>query len=514
MTVSRDRAITRAQAIRAIETNPRQSANLRCMWENYVDWCEANDVPAVPTGMPGVPSPEDVLLVFLGWLRERRSLRAVSLDGYARTVAQHHLAAGHRDPRSVDVRAYLSEQRLLDVGEGEPLIDALTLQQLKAIARLADGSAGHRSLQRGTHRLRAIITVADVFGLGLFEPATLRAMHALPADAFRVVSDGISIAVEGERQLLLRSQHPIGVDAVTHLMGSDTTGHPLAPQPGELFVTSAGRSSRLERRSGQKDPIDSDLARLVTAWARCDPRAVPRRGRPQRDDARAAWTRRSRSDVAWLVRHADQIFAHRLRDATWFLTGTATGSRWADREHLRIDDLTVQECGYSYVVWDKGSKLRAREGAAVTGRTCHLRHIEPRGQPCPDYCPVCLLDLWLEWRRRCGVDEHEYLFVAADGRSPMPYALANEIIDRIELVVAPLSLAQDGSRQRLGTRSMRITAVTLGLQAGLTPEQVAEHYTGHQSIGMVMRYDRRLNTSERVTLTLNWPTPPAEPYDP
>jgi integrase len=108
---------------------------------------------------------------------------------------------------------------------------------------------------------------------------------------------------------------------------------------------------------------------------------------------------------------------------------------------------------------------------------------------CPPFCPACVLRDHLEIRGRSGAGPEDAVFVGARG-DRFGENGGRHAVRRLHDLVADLDDAEDGTHRVIGTRTLRVTGVTLAYEAGMSVGEIADKLTAHRSKNMPTRYLR------------------------
>jgi hypothetical protein len=458
-----------ARALLAGEvTKQEPTRNSRDATRVYVAWCTANK--QVPFAEAAVA--EQQLLRFLHSNRRKHSWSWGTCTNYALGVAQSYLRERHPDPRGPKVRAWLLAVKRQQAGRpAVPRTDAITSAQILSAAAAETGpTQGGR-----VARLRGVIAAAEA--LGVDPTAYGVGLQRLPGSAFQVRAEDIVVTdAAGRKHLLDRAtQWEFFVALRTALQEAEDAEFPL-------FDSSEGSSRPLTVR---------DTRLLRAAWDRAAPHGGPR-VQEGAGSWRAVFTASTAADRIWWLRCVDERYERRVQDLAYLLVGIQTALRHQTMKQRTLGNITATATGYLdqiAAVHHKGGLQSVARGGSPDDLEKYVDHLADTSLPCPAHCPACALGRHLEMRRRRGGRDDDSVWVTQHGR---PLALGPAGRRLREIVGEPID-GGDGISQKVGTRSLRVTAATLARQMGMTPEQIAETVTDHKQGATAELYIRRVD---------------------
>lgn len=455
------------------------TANDKNMLSLYERWCEANDQPLLAPEKPTAtdPSAEQMALRFLHVHRDRWTVQTG--EEYLRMMRQFYARNGRPEPRGPRLDAYRKARRREQGGDrGQRPTDALTKAQVNAAAE-PDNQQMRESAQ--VRRLRAVVAVAVVLNIDpTTSTRTQPSVQRLTRDGFRIRDHDIVITYAGERHLLDQETRPDFYRALSDAL--EDAGDAELP----LW----------DNETTHKRPQVADTELLQAAGRRAFPTSLHPRNR-------AGWTAlfaefSSDEDWRWWMLNLDGELERRRRDLAYLLGGVATGHRHAELERLTIGHIKVLNggAGYSHELGPhehKGGILSARQGGNPKPIKRHLLHLsDDPAAPCPAICAACALRDYLEVRERAGATETSPLFVSSKRRDlPLSRQAAGQRLVKLLDDISEMAPPSEG--QKVGTRSMRVTAATRARSDGQSLQEIAAHYTDHQNLRHLERYIRRVD---------------------
>jgi len=230
---------------------------------------------------------------------------------------------------------------------------------------------------------------------------------------------------------------------------------------------------------------------LRKAWRRAHPVAA---GHPvSRLSARHisdAYQAAGEADRFWFLACVDKDLQRRRRDLSYALHGIVTGHRHAELARLRISDLTETSTGYSYaLLGTKGDLIARQRGGRARVSHHSVDHLEDDASCCLAHCPACALRDHLEARRRQGAADHDPLYAGVRGDVLGPQGASAAVIRFWRMAES----RDEPDSPAIGTRTMRVTAVSLARQADIPYDEITQALTGHRSMNHARLYVRRLD---------------------
>jgi hypothetical protein len=465
------------------------------IWAAYQAWCAVNGMTEMPTPDAAIDA-EQVLLRYLHSNRQARDWSWSTTRNYALVVAQRQVTAGHDDPRGPRVQAYIKAvRRQTGTRKGQPT-DAFTADEVKAAPEVMEAM---HPVHPHVVRRRALMAVSDVLEeagvatLNPFAAVDVTQLWAVPASAFEVRGTEIRLTFDGELAIVARERTPAHYEVIVAGLAA-----PLDPE----FPL---RMTPEERPRSEKAEPNIDALLMRRSAGRAEPSLKRRRGKQpgkgtpawhvENADARAYWRDATPEQRLWVMAHADPKLARRTRDLAYFLTGVVNAHRHAELARLTVGHVGKRDDGsYAYQLAEhKGSELarhRAGRGKPIIGE---LDHLATESGQCSLLCPACAMARHLRQRRSDGAKDAEPLFTAQAASPAGGQVLGREgaqkVVQRLfDLVDSGTD--GEGTERRVGTRSMRVTAVTLMRKAGASYEEIGE-LTDHSSVDLVELYVRR-----------------------
>ncbi len=199
----------------------------------------------------------------------------------------------------------------------------------------------------------------------------------------------------------------------------------------------------------------------------------------------------------WFLANLDPRLAQRRRDLCYALHGIVTGHRHAEHARLTIDHIVQTANGYTHTLLeDKGNIIAVQRGGKARPVTHDIDHLADDTAECPPWCPACALRDHLEVRHRNGAAPGDPLYISYSGPAVgqvLGLQGATLAVQRFWALADGAAAVDDGTNPVIGTRTMRVTAASMGRQQGMSLLEIAETLTGHRSINHARLYVRRVD---------------------
>lgn len=414
----------------------------------FSDWCDVNGLVALPTD-------EETMLLYLYSRHDELAYNTVA--NYARDIALAHEEAGFPDPRGSRTRTYLTHTRRSRGVRKLPMTDAMTLDEMESAVTIycEDGMTADDHLHRGIYCVGWYVN-ATAEQQGLRIPRPLSAAYALPREAFTVSPRTVRVTHDTIPTVVIHaSEDPVAYNAVVRALEiQPASDRPLLPTGG--FPQA---NSQVRRALGAK--------------------SYPRTTAPRGVSWQVQETAVSRDDRDWKLRALRPRFHTALTRLTLLLVGVVTTRRAIDLSRLTLADVGFEPRGLTLHIGpeEKGSVLSMGSGGPPRSKTYVIEHVTNPAAPeqCSVLCPACALDSMVEWRRRQGARDTDALFVSM-WLKPLSTAAIHEGIKAIwnALEASDPAATRDQAVKRIGSRSLRVTGVTLAAQAGASMADLAD----------------------------------------
>lgn len=422
----------------------------RYRWSLYERWCEVQNLQPL-RGSGANPSPEMCLLMFLRAHETQRKSSHKTLSHLASAVGLHYEASGLPDPRGEETTIYLQDARRRLGGRRAKPTDAFTWAQVKSFA----GTRAGFPLGPRVPWLTATAAVLDLAGLEV-APSDVRLVWSVDRADIDWSEGRISFWVGRSLVEASLDEHPQHYRALQAVLQDCTRTHPFR-------VVSSKPSKATER--------------LTAALGR----AGGQRGE------------------AWLG-HIDPYYLNVIQAVAYLMLGALTGHRHAELRRLTVGMIQELPDGYTYTLHQhKGQALSSHRGGRQRPWCVDVPHLRVHSE-CAAYCPACCLRRHVQQRLLEGARLHDPLFVGHDRQSKLTRATATVWVKQAwEATKDQTSL----TTPTCGTRMLRVTAATLGLERGMSIGQIAD-LLHHKKLRTTMLYVRRLDERavEEFTLPL------------
>lgn len=436
---------------------PGLSDEVLADWAMYEKWCKVHGLE--PLREPNDdPSAEMVLLMFLQAHEDTRRVCYATLRAISRSVASIYQHRGKPDPRGEAAAFYLAEARDRLGAIRERPVDAFSIEQVRAIVETRAGIGMGQSIPA----MRALTALLDLSGLDVTRPALQLLRQTQRSDCLATDNE-VSVGVGPLLVRASKETHPDHFRALREVLDEASDERPFwFYQPGPALLIK-NLNEALERAQGHRG----------SAW----------------------------------VNHTDPRYTSVTQDVGYLLLGLVTGHRHAELKRLRMGMIRTTADGYAYTLREhKGAKLSGRMGGRERPWEVELPHAK-RNKECVSHCAACALGRQLEQRRLEGARPTDLVFVADDRCSPVDPNTALKSVKRAWRAGAKFLNEQGGARQdlletpKIGTRSMRVTAATLGRAGGMSLFDVAD-LLQHQTAKVTLLYIRKLDETAVSEFTL------------